>query len=113
MNKTTIGKINATSAIIAEFLFWLNLIPMAMLFAEIEIGFYIFVAIWILIAILWLTHALLAFFVRCPFCAKCLTIGTRNVHENAREFRRYNGWYAVVTEWFTGSVVCIHCGNTC
>ena len=48
-------------------------------------------------------HLVLAFLVRCPDCNKMLT---------AQGFTKpeFGDWSTVVIKWFTGSVVCIHCG---
>lgn len=52
-------------------------------------------------------HFIFAFFVRCPHCNKCLTIQTFTSAHPASTMN----WASVVTKWFTGSVVCIHCGK--
>ena len=53
-------------------------------------------------------HLVLACFVRCPSCKKCLTIqGFGKVHPAAK-----GGWSKVVCRWFSGTVQCIHCGAT-
>lgn len=55
-----------------------------------------------------LVHAVLAYFVRCPNCQKCLTVqGFKEPHPATS-----GGWQKVVTKWFSGTVQCIHCGAT-
>jgi hypothetical protein len=51
-----------------------------------------------------LSHFVLSRFVRCPHCDCALT---------AQGFAKpkYGDWSRVVLQWFTGSVVCIHCGT--
>lgn len=52
-------------------------------------------------------HMVFAFFVRCPHCNKCITAqGFKSPHPNSE-----GDWSRVVAKWFTGSVVCIHCGQ--
>ena len=52
-------------------------------------------------------HIVLAFFNRCPHCNKCLTIqGFKSPHPASS-----GDWSKVVWHWFSGSIVCIHCGN--
>jgi hypothetical protein len=54
-------------------------------------------------------HFILAFFVRCPNCGKCLTIqGLQAVHPASI----HKSWSSVVFHWFSGRVGCIHCGST-
>ncbi|HVF15659.1 MAG TPA: hypothetical protein VNA21_02075 [Steroidobacteraceae bacterium] len=54
--------------------------------------------------VLVVTHITLSFFVRCPHCNGRLT---------AQGFAkpRYGDWSGAVVRWFSGSIVCIHCGN--
>lgn len=51
-----------------------------------------------------IAHVALSFFVRCPYC---------NAHLTAQGFAKpqYGDWSGAVVRWFTGSVVCIHCGS--
>ena len=52
-------------------------------------------------------HLVLAYFVRCPHCNKCLTIqGGKKAHPNSD-----GSWSATTIKWFSGFVRCIHCGN--
>ncbi|WP_419147933.1 hypothetical protein [Pseudoalteromonas 'SMAR'] len=54
-----------------------------------------------------LIHIVLAFFNRCPHCNKCLTVqGFKNTH-----LASSGSWDKVVLRWFSGSIVCIHCGQ--
>lgn len=54
--------------------------------------------------VLAIVHMSLSFFVRCPHCNSQLT---------AQGFGRpkYGDWSGTVVRWFTGSIVCIHCGS--
>ena len=54
--------------------------------------------------VLVLAHIALSCAVRCPHCNSQLT---------AQGFSRpqYGDWSGVVAKWFTGSVICIHCGG--
>ena len=52
-------------------------------------------------------HIVLAFFNRCPHCNKCLTVqGFKSPHPASS-----GDWSKVVWRWFSGSIVCIHCGQ--
>jgi hypothetical protein len=52
-------------------------------------------------------HIALAFFNRCPHCNKCLTVqGFKSPHPASS-----GSWDKVVWRWFSGSIVCIHCGQ--
>lgn len=52
-------------------------------------------------------HIALAFFNRCPYCNKMLTAqGFKKPHPNST-----GDWTKVVWHWFSGSIVCIHCGE--
>ncbi len=54
-----------------------------------------------------LIHIVLAFFNRCPHCNKCLTVqGFKKPHPASS-----GSWDKVVLHWFSGSIVCIHCGQ--
>jgi hypothetical protein len=54
--------------------------------------------------VLVLAHVAISLFVRCPYCNKQLT---------AQGFTKpkYGDWSGAITKWFSGSVVCIHCGR--
>ena len=52
-------------------------------------------------------HIVLAFFNRCPHCNKCLTVQGFVAPHPASS----GDWSKVVWLWFSGSIVCIHCGN--
>src|SRR4051812_5034977 len=51
-----------------------------------------------------LAHFTLSFFVRCPHCNGRLTV-------QGWVKPKFGDWSAAAIRWFTGSVVCIHCGN--
>jgi hypothetical protein len=109
MIKNILGKINA----VAVFLAWFFL-PAAFLLlgyqkyfgnpeSSAEPLFYLFGAFFVSVGV----HLLLAFFVRCPNCNKCITVqGFKEPHPASS-----GGWSKVVWHWFSGSVVCIHCGS--
>ena len=107
MNRVLIGRINALSV----FLAWL-LLPSSLLllgyhkyFGNPETSATPFIYLFGAFCISVLQHLFLAYFVRCPNCRKCIT---------ARGFSQLNpagDWSKVVWNWFSGSVVCIHCGN--
>jgi len=50
-----------------------------------------------------LIHFVLSHWVRCPLCREPLT---------AQGFTepQYGNWSGAIGKWFTGSIVCIHCG---
>ena len=54
-----------------------------------------------------LIHIVLAFFNRCPHCDKCLTVQGFKKPLPASS----GSWDKVVWRWFSGSIVCIHCGQ--
>lgn len=56
------------------------------------------------LVVLVVAHVVMSLFVRCPHCNKPLT---------AQGFARppYGDWASVTAKWFSGSVVCIHCGE--
>lgn len=57
-------------------------------------------------------HIVFAYFVRCPYCNKCLTIqGFAPIHEQSEKRFGFDGWAVVVIRWFTGKVTCIYCGK--
>jgi hypothetical protein len=54
--------------------------------------------------VLVVAHVVMSLFVRCPHCNKQLT---------TQGFARpqYGDWAGVTIRWFSGSIVCIHCGS--
>jgi len=106
LSRTGIGKLNAISAYFA----WAMLLICGFYFVyalateggsestllRLFYGFLIFGVV----------HFVLAFFVRCPHCNRCLTIQTFKQPHPASS----GNWASVVTKWFSGSIVCIHCG---
>jgi hypothetical protein len=66
-----------------------NAVPLMIAFA----AFAAFVAI----------HIALSFWVRCPHCNKHLT-------SQGLTKPRYGEWSRTICKWFSGSVVCMHCG---
>ena len=57
-----------------------------------------------------LLHIVLAMFVRCPECNKCLTIQIGRGVSSTKASWLLSGWGFVVAKWFSGKVVCMHCG---
>ncbi len=112
MNKVTIGKINALSIYLTWFLLVLGmLIQFLSLYISNSIWPFSFTPILIFL-FPGAVHAVLAFFVRCPHCSKCLTVeGFKKPHPKSRMVYIINGWGAVALQWFSGNVVCIHCGK--
>ena len=112
MNKVVIGKVNAVVVYIAWFCLALIVAMMAVTYFNAEVGlplFMISIAVLLLLAVV---HGGLAYFVRCPHCSKCLTVqGFQKPHPNSRVSGKKDAWVVVVLQWFSGSVVCIHCGN--
>ena len=102
-----LGKLNAITVYIA----WIamaGLVSLGLLtYLDISLGknFYnILFNIFIGSAVL---HIILTFFVRCPHCNKCITTqGFKAPHPDSD-----GNWANVVAKWFSGSVVCIHCGQ--
>ena len=104
-----LGKINATATyfswlVFAAFgvIFFLGLLdvrPHQTVVDALAIGFLSSAAI----------HAVLAFFVRCPYCNRCLTVqGFGKPHPDSI----HRSWSAVTAAWCSGRVGCIHCGKT-
>jgi hypothetical protein len=101
-----LGRLNALAvfaawACLTLFIVWLvysklaappdsSILPLILLFA--------------LLVVLAIAHVALSFFIRCPHCNRQLT---------AQGFSRpqFGDWSGAVAKWFTGSVVCIHCGS--
>jgi hypothetical protein len=54
--------------------------------------------------VLIVAHVVMSWFVRCPHCNKQLT--TQGFAKP-----RYGDWAGATTKWFSGTVVCIHCGG--
>ncbi|WP_274015935.1 hypothetical protein [Vibrio parahaemolyticus] len=52
-------------------------------------------------------HLILACFVRCPHCNKCITIQDINEPHPMSD----GSWSKTVIKWFSGYVRCINCGN--
>ncbi len=107
--KSLVGKLDVLSVFIAWSLlaaFFLAL-GYVKFFAQPEASVsylvYIFGAFFCAVAV----HIVLAFFNRCPHCNKCLTVqGFKSPHPASS-----GDWSKVVWRWFSGSIVCIHCGN--
>ena len=54
-------------------------------------------------------HLISGYFLRCPFCGKCLTIqGFEKTHANAEHIHT---WDKFMLLWYSGKVVCWHCGE--
>jgi hypothetical protein len=108
MSKTVVGKLDAISVFMCWFLLGLFFTRLVyeQFFSNAEIvlfSWYIF-AVFIVFLIF---HVILAFFNRCPNCSKMLTAqGFKKPHPNSS-----GDWSNVVWHWFSGSIVCIHCGK--
>jgi len=109
VSKSNIGKLDVVSV----FLAWALLVIFILTFAYLKmfaapdtsaspiiysLGLFLGVA---------LIHAILAYFNRCPHCSKCLTVqGFKTPHPASS-----GSWSNVVLRWFSGSIICIHCGQ--
>jgi hypothetical protein len=109
MNKVVIGKLNAMSVFAAWVLLpsafiWLGY---AKYFGDPEGSALPFIYLFGGFFILVILHLILAYFVRCPNCGKCITAqGFGKPHPDSG-----GDWSKVVWHWFSGSVACIHCGS--
>ena len=109
MNKAIIGKLNAISVFSA----WLFL-PSSFIwlgyhsyFGDPTTSAVTFVYLFGAFLISGIFHLLLAYFVRCPNCFKCITVqGFKKPHASSK-----GDWSKVIWYWFSGTVVCIHCGE--
>ncbi len=112
MNKVIIGKVNAVVVYIAWFFLAIIVAMMAVTYFNEEIGFPLFMGSVAILVLLAMIHGALAYFVRCPQCNKCLTVqGFQKPHPNSRVSSKKDAWVVVILQWFSGSVVCIHCGS--
>lgn len=108
MESSLVGKLNAVATYIA----WLFLAGMCASFAlgyfDVKFEMKSYVIIFGGFFCFGLLHLVLAFWVRCPNCNKCLTIqGLKPTHPESI----HKTWSSVVFYWFTGRVGCIHCGK--
>lgn len=104
-----LGKLNA----IATYIAWLFLGAMIASFVlgyfEVTYEMHVYYVIFGGFFLFAFAHFVLAFWVRCPNCNKCLTIqGMHGVHPSSI----HKSWSSVVFYWFSGRVGCIHCGAT-
>ena len=112
LNRTIIGKINAVIVYSAWACFVLTGLLMVYVYFDEKAGLPIFLASLLILVLLAIIHAILAYFVRCPHCNKCLTVqGFAKPHQNSRVSGKKDAWVVVVKQWFSGSIVCIHCGK--
>ena len=112
MSKIIIGKINALSVYIVWACLGLGGVMLPITGAFFKELFPVAITLFITGFAIMPIHLVLAFFVRCPHCGKCLTIqGMRPPHESFEKGGALNGWATVVVKWFSGSVGCIHCGK--
>ena len=108
LSKTLIGRLDAISVYIAWILLALFFARLAFeqFFGtnESEVHSLSIFGLFICFTIL---HVALAFFNRCPHCSKIMTAqGFKSPHPDSS-----GDWTKVVWKWFSGSVVCIHCGK--
>jgi len=111
--RATLGKINAISVYVVWALFilltFLSLLGLSG-FKFIDYGVLGYVLKFLIGLVV--LHVVFAYFIRCPYCNKCLTIqGFAPTHENSERQFIFNGWAVVVMRWFTGKIVCIYCGE--
>ena len=104
-----LGKINA----IATYIAWLFLGAMTASFVlgyfDVTYNMPVYYVIFGGFFFFAIVHFILAFWVRCPNCNKCLTI--QSLHE-VHPASIHKSWSSVVFHWFSGRVGCIHCGAT-
>jgi hypothetical protein len=109
VSKTTIGKLDVVSVFIAWgllFLFFSTLVYVK-IFADPNSSAAILIYLFGAFFITALIHLILSYFNRCPHCSKCLIIqGFKPPHPAST-----GSWDKVVWHWFSGSIVCIHCGQ--
>lgn len=109
MNKSTLGKLDVLSVFItwAILISLLSTLVYLKIFADPNSSAAILVYLFGAFFIAALCHAILAYFNRCPHCSKCLTIqGFKPPHPASSGSRDKVVWH-----WFSGSIVCIHCGQ--
>ena len=102
-----LGKINAISVYFSWFFLASTIISFASAmfnFHDSENAIIVCFSVFVCFAFI---HLVLAYFVRCPHCNKCITIqGINKPHPMSD-----GSWSKTVTKWFSGYVRCIHCGN--
>jgi hypothetical protein len=109
VNKSTIGKLDVLSVFVGWGLLISLLISLAylMIFADPNSSAAILVYLFGAFFIAALCHLILSYFNRCPHCSKRLTgQGFKTPHPASS-----GSWDKVVWHWFSGSIVCIHCGQ--
>jgi hypothetical protein len=108
LSRTLVGRMDAISVYIAWFLlaFFFVRLAFEQFFGTSQTQLYS-LSIFMLFISFAVIHVILAFFNRCPHCSKMLTAqGFKSPHPNSS-----GDWSKVVLNWFSGSVVCIHCGR--
>jgi hypothetical protein len=106
LKRPLVGKLNA----LAVFGAWLCLLLLVVLLVYLKVASEPIIAGSLLVLVLGsflaLTglHVALSFLVRCPHC---------NGHLTSQGFAtpKAGEWSGPIVKWFTGSVICIHCGN--
>ncbi len=112
MDKNTIGKINAIVVYTAWFCFIPLAVSIIIMCFSFKLGMQSFIVSGAMLFLLAIAHLILAYYVRCPHCNKCLTAqGFAPPHKNSRVIGKTEAWVVVVKQWFSGSIICIHCGN--
>jgi hypothetical protein len=108
LNKTLIGRLDALSVYITWFLLATFLIRLSyeQFWGDAQTGIYSLKLFFAFICFAFI-HVIFAYFNRCPNCYKMLTAqGFKAPHPNSS-----GDWSKVVWKWFSGSIVCIHCGK--
>jgi glucan phosphoethanolaminetransferase (alkaline phosphatase superfamily) len=102
-----LGKANAISVYVAWALLALFIVFFLFIFAGFNLNKEIIKYLFFVFLLSAFCHIIFAFFVRCPSCNKCITVqGFKTPHSDSD-----GSWSNTVAKWFSGSVVCIHCGQ--
>lgn len=104
------GNLNAAAIYITWLFLSLLVFSFILILFALEVGAFIAMAGFAGILLFGFVHAVLAYFVRCPSCNKCLTV--QGFSKTLPYGNKYiTGWSYVAVKWFSGSVKCIHCGS--
>lgn len=101
-----LGKVNALAVLAAWVCFAFSVVAFVYLklTAPPDTSIFPLVLTFAAFAMLGVAHLTLSAFVRCPHCDNRLT---------SQDFAKppFGDWSGVIVRWFTGSIVCIHCGG--